>query len=43
LKTVHITGAIDLGEIVVDTQCIPEPTTLSLVALGGLALIRRRK
>jgi len=24
------------------TFCIPEPTSLALLALGGLALIRRR-
>ena len=27
----------------IEHQCIPEPATLSLLALGGLALIRRRK
>jgi hypothetical protein len=44
METVHLTGFVDLGEIVVDTQCIiPEPATLSLMALAGLALIRRRK
>ncbi len=43
METVHISGTVDLGEIVVDTQCIPEPGTLSLLALGGLALIRRRE
>jgi hypothetical protein len=24
-------------------ECVPEPATLSLLALGGLALIRRRR
>jgi hypothetical protein len=42
-ETVHITGAVDVGELVVDTQCIPEPVTLSLLALSGLAMLRRRK
>jgi hypothetical protein len=43
-ETVHITGLfISVGELVVDTKCVPEPATLSLLALGGLALIRRRK
>ena len=27
----------------VGTRCIPEPATMSVLALGGLALIRRRK
>ncbi len=40
-ETMHIQGITHLGEIVVDTQCVPEPATLSLLALGGLALIRR--
>ncbi len=29
-------------QIVVDTICIPEPTTLALLGFGALALIRRR-
>jgi len=32
-----------VDQVVVDTWCVPEPATLSLVALGGLALIRRRR
>ena len=34
---------IALDEIVIDTICIPEPITISLLGLGGLLLIRRRK
>lgn len=32
----------DPFKVYVDTQSIPEPASLSLLALGGLALIRRR-
>jgi hypothetical protein len=38
-----IGGGIYVDELVVDTWCIPEPATLSLLALGGLAMLRRRK
>jgi len=38
-----IGGGIMVDELVVDTWCIPEPATLSLLALGGLAAIRRRR
>ena len=34
---------IALDQIVIDTICIPEPITISLLGLGGLLLIRRRK
>ena len=36
-------AAIALDQIVFDTICIPEPVTIALLGLGGLALIRRRK
>ena len=38
-----ISGDIDVDQLVIDTWCIPEPATLSLLALGGLAVIRRRR
>jgi hypothetical protein len=31
-----------IDEIVVDTICIPEPATLLMLGLGGLALLRKR-
>jgi len=34
-------GSIDY--VSVDTICIPEPATLAMLSLGGLALLRRRK
>ena len=45
-ETVIVTGSYDLGQIVVDTQCVPEPTTLGLLTMGvfGLAaFVWRRK
>jgi hypothetical protein len=41
-ETFVISGTIDVDELVIDTWCVPEPATLALVALGGLALTRRR-
>ncbi len=32
-----------IDQIVVDTRCVPEPMTMSLLAVGGLALIRRKR
>ncbi|HSW46128.1 MAG TPA: PEP-CTERM sorting domain-containing protein [Phycisphaerae bacterium] len=37
-----ITGGINVDEVVVDTICVPEPATLGLLTIGGLALLRRR-
>jgi hypothetical protein len=34
----------NIEEIVIDTVCVvPEPMTLAVMALGGLALLRRRR
>lgn len=32
-----------LDELVIDTICVPEPLTICLFGLGGLALLRRRR
>lgn len=41
-ERILITGAVNVDELVIDTICAPEPTTLGLLALGTLALLRRR-
>ena len=38
-----IGGDVFVDQLVVDTICIPEPATMSLLALGGLALLRRKR
>ena len=43
METVWIEGSIMVDEVVIDTICIPEPMTLSLLALGALALGRKRR
>jgi hypothetical protein len=32
-----------IDEIVIDTRCVPEPTTICLLGLGALALLRKRR
>jgi len=44
LEAGDLAGAYALVDgVVVQHICVPEPTTLSLLALGGLALLRRRR
>jgi len=38
-EDVVITGSYALGEVVVDTICIPEPSSLALLAMGALSLL----
>jgi hypothetical protein len=33
------TTTFDVGEVVVDTICIPEPSSLALLAMGALGLL----
>jgi hypothetical protein len=40
---VQFPASTNIGEVEVATICVPEPVTMSLLALGGLGLLRRRK
>jgi hypothetical protein len=42
-EKILITGAVNVDEMVIDTRCIPEPTTMALLGLGvaGLAFCGR--
>ena len=42
-ETIHIDGLILVDELVIDTICVPEPGTLSILALGCLAFWLRRR
>ncbi len=42
--TFWLVNSTNIEEIVVDTICMPEPASMGLMALGGLAfLVRRRR
>ncbi len=32
-----------IDEIIIETQCVPEPMTLTLLGMGGLLLLRKRR
>lgn len=42
MEYISISGEINVDELVIDTWCVPEPTSLSLLALGVFGLHRRR-
>jgi hypothetical protein len=38
-EDVVVTGTMAVGEVVIDTQCIPEPSSLALLAMGAISLL----
>ncbi len=40
---IAIKGDIWVDELIIDTICIPEPTTIALLGLGALTLLRKRR
>ncbi len=38
-EDVIVTETGDVGQVVIDTICIPEPSSLALLALGGISLL----
>ena len=42
-EIVRIDGAIMVDQIVIDTICIPEPATMLLLSIGGLAVLRKKR
>jgi hypothetical protein len=38
-ENVVITETGDVGQVVIDTICIPEPSSLALLALGAISLL----
>lgn len=38
-ENVIVTEVGDVGQVVIDTICVPEPSSLALLALGGISLL----
>ena len=42
-ETIQIFGAVDVDELVIDTYCVPEPATMAMLSVGGIAALLRRR
>ncbi|MDP6545842.1 MAG: PEP-CTERM sorting domain-containing protein [Phycisphaerae bacterium] len=42
-EEIKIRGGINIDELVIDTWCTPEPATMSLLGMGALAMLRRKR
>ncbi len=42
-ETIAIDGRIKVDQLVIATRCIPEPASLSLLAIGAMAMLRRKR
>lgn len=40
---IFIGGTVMVDELVIDTWCVPEPATMSLMGIAGLVALRRRR
>ncbi len=36
-------GSVIIDQVVIDTRCVPEPVTMTLLALGGVGLLLKRR
>ena len=43
IVTVPVGSYIIIDELHLATECVPEPATMSLLALGGFGILRRRR